>query len=221
MHSFWNGILDTLELTSSLSIMTMWRALDWMTCTPTSGLNYILISTLIICNCSDVPACIPVDIYVETGGNATAPPPPIEETSPALRLKLNWSVEIISWSPQQSTRLAILPNGKVVVALPHKHVVLLFNKEGKAKGHLGTFENPHGVSALEGGKVAVLDDERIVVFSKSGEEHKFVPQGLNTATGLCVDEEGALVTINRYRSDFFLVESLKLKIGYFRYSEIH
>ena len=61
-----------------------------------------------------------------------------------------------------------------------------------------------GVSALEGGKVAVLDDKRIVVFSKSGEEHEFVPQGLNTATGLCVDGEGALVTINRYRSEFSL-----------------
>ena len=150
-----------------------------------------------------------MDINVETGVVASAPPPTIEETSPALRLKLNWSVEI-SWIPQHSTRLAILPNGKVVVALPHKHVVLLFNKEGKTKGHLGTFENPHGVTALEDGRVAVLDDEMIVVFSKSGKEHKFIPQGLDTATGLCVDEEGALVTINRYRSEFFLVSSLKL-----------
>ena len=142
-----------------------------------------------------------VDINVDTG--VVAPPPTIEETSPALRLKRNWSIEI-PWSPQHSTRLAILPNGKVVVALPHKHVVLLFNKEGKGKGNLGSFENPHGVSALEGGKVVVLDDKRIVVFSKSGEEHEFVPQGLNTATGLCVDGEGALVTINRYRSEFSL-----------------
>ena len=169
--------------------------------------SFILIFILTIYNCSDVPACMVaqnlVDINVVTGLVAEAPPPTIEETSPALRLKLDWSVEI-SWSPQQSTRLAILPNGKVVVALPHKHVVLLFNKEGKAKGHLGTFENPHGVTALEGGKVAVLDDQRIVVFSKSGGEQELVPPGLNTATELCVDEEGALVTINRCRSEFFL-----------------
>ena len=145
-----------------------------------------------------------VDIHVETGLVAAAPPLTIEETSPALRLKLVWSVEI-SWSPQHSTRLAILPNGKVVVALPHKHAVLLFNKEGKAKGNLGTFENPHGVTALKGGKMAVIDDKRIVVFSKSGEKQELVPQGLNTAAGLCLDQEGALVTINRYRTEYFLL----------------
>ena len=61
--------------------------------------------------------------------------------------------------------------------------------------------------------MAVLDDEMIVVFSKSGEKLKFIPQGLDTATGLCVDEEGALVTINRYRSEFFLVSSLKLMVA--------
>ena len=148
-----------------------------------------------------------VDINVETGIVVATPPPTIEETSPALRLKLNWSVEI-SWSPQHSTRLAILPNGKVVVALPHKRAVLLFNKEGKAKGHLGTFENPHGVTAMEGGKMAVLDDKRIVVFSKSGEKQEVVPQGLNTAAGLSVDQEGVLVTINRYRREFFFSLSL-------------
>ena len=113
-----------------------------------------------------------------------------------LRLSLSWSVEI-SWTPQPSTRLAILPNGKVVAALPHEKKVLLYNKEGKFKGTLGTFENPSGVTALPGGKMAVLDGKRIVVFSKSGEKQELVPQGFNTTSGLCADHEGALVTINR------------------------
>ena len=77
---------------------------------------------------SDVPRSMAeqdlVDINVETG---MAPPPRIEPTSPALRLQLSWSVDI-SWSPEHSTRLAILPNGKVVVALPHMHNIILFNK---------------------------------------------------------------------------------------------
>ena len=148
---------------------------------------------------SDVPGYMAeqdlVDINVETGIVAM-PPPSIEPTSPALRLQLAWSVEV-PWSPQPSTRLAILPNGKVVVALPHKHTVLLFNKEGKAKGTMGTFENPCGVTSLAGGKMAVLDDKRIVIFSKSGEKQEHVPQGFNTTAGLCADQEGSLVTINR------------------------
>lgn len=146
---------------------------------------------------SDVPGYMAeqdlVDINVDTGIVA---PPNIEPSSPALRLTLVWSVEV-SWSPQHSTRLAILPNGKVVVALPHKHTVLLFNKEGKAKGTMGTFDNPCGVTSLAGGKMAVLDNRRIVIFSKSGEKQEHVPQGFNTTAGLCVDQEGALVTINR------------------------
>ena len=161
---------------------------------------------MLICNfglnmqfLSDVPASMVaqnlVDVYVETG-IVMEQTPSIEQTSPALRLKLVWSVET-SWSPQYSTRLAILPNGKVVVALPHMHTVLLFNKEGKAKGNLGTFGYPHDVTALEGGNVAVLDDKKIIIFSKSGEKQELVPQGLNIATGLCADQEGALVTINR------------------------
>ena len=148
---------------------------------------------------SDVPGYMAdqdlVDINVETGIVRSAPPPSIEPTSPALRLQLSWSVAI-SWKPQRSTRLAIFPNGKVVVALPHLHNVLLFNKEGKAKGTMGTFENPCGVTTLAGGNMVVLDNKRIVTFSKSGrQEH--LPPGLNTTAGLCADQEGALVIINR------------------------
>merc|ERR1719204_1469215 len=149
---------------------------------------------------SDVPAFMAeqelVDINVDQGGIVALPPPTIELTSPVLRLSLSWSVEI-SWTPQPSTRLAILPNGKVVAALPHEKEVLLYNKEGKFKGTLGTLENPSGVTALPGGKMAVLDGKRIVVFSKSGEEQELVPQGFNTTSDLCADHEGALVTINR------------------------
>ena len=137
-----------------------------------------------------------VDINVDQGGIVALPPPSIKLTSPVLRLSLSWSVEI-SWVPQPSTRLSILPNGKVVAALPHEKKVLLYNKEGKFKGTLGTFENPSGVTALPGGKMAVLDGKRIVVFSKSGETQELVPQGFNTTSGLCADQEGALVTINR------------------------
>jgi len=150
---------------------------------------------------SDVPGYMAdqglVDINVETGIVASAPPPSIEPTSPALRLKLDWSVDI-SWSPQHSTRLAIFPNGKVVVALPHKHNVLLFNKEGKAKGTMGTFENPCGVTTMVGGNMAVLDNKRIVIFSKSsGKPEEIAPNGFSSTAGLCADHEGALVTINR------------------------
>ena len=146
---------------------------------------------------SDVPGYMAeqdlVDLNVETG---IAPPPSIEPTSPALRLQLCWSVDI-SWSPQQSTRLAIFPNGKVVVALPHMHNVLLFNKEGKAKGTLGTYENPCGVTTMTDGNMAVLDNKRIVTIVKSGGRKVDVPQGFSTTAGLCADQEGALVTINR------------------------
>ena len=149
---------------------------------------------------SDVPGYMAeqdlVDINVETGVVAVSPPC-IEPTSPALRLQLAWSVEV-PWSPQPSTRLAILPNGKVVVALPHKHTVLLFNKEGKAKGTMGTFENPCGVTTMVGGNMAVLDNKRIVIFSKSsGKPEEIVPNGFSSTAGLCADHEGALVTINR------------------------
>ena len=143
----------------------------------------------------DVPAYLAaedlVDINVNMGIFALPPPFPV------LRLRLVWSVEV-AWTPQQSTRLAMLPNGKVVVALPHKHTVLLYNKEGKAKGTMGTFDNPCGVTSLAGGKMAVLDDKRIIIFSKSGEKQELTLQGLDTTAGLCADEEGALVTINRY-----------------------
>ena len=150
---------------------------------------------------SDVPAYVAdqglVDINVETGFVGSAPPPSIEPTSPALRLQLEWSVAI-SWNPEHSTRLAIFPNGKVVVALPHKHNVLLFNKEGKAKGTMGTFENPCGVTTMVGGNMAVLDNKRIVIFSKSsGKPEEIVPNGFSSTAGLCADHEGALVTINR------------------------
>ena len=144
---------------------------------------------------SDVPAYLAaedlVDINVNMGIFALPP------SFPVLRLRLVWSVEV-AWTPQQSTRLAMLPNGKVVVALPHKHTVLLYNKEGKAKGTMGTFDNPCGVTSLAGGKMAVLDDKRIIIFSKSGEKQVLTLQGLDTTAGLCADEEGALVTINRY-----------------------
>ena len=144
---------------------------------------------------SDVPAYLAaedlVDINVNMGIFALPP------SFPVLRLQLVWSVEV-AWTPQQSTRLAMLPNGKVVVALPHKHTVLLYNKEGKAKGTMGTFDNPCGVTSLAGGKMAVLDDKRIIIFSKSGEKQVLTLQGLDTTAGLCADEEGALVTINRY-----------------------
>ena len=143
----------------------------------------------------DVPAYLAaedlVDINVNMGSFALPP------SFPVLRLRLVWSVEV-AWTPQQSTRLAMLPNGKVVVALPHKHTVLLYNKEGKAKGTMGTFDNPCGVTSLAGGKMAVLDDKRIIIFSKSGEKQVLTLQGLDTTAGLCADEEGALVTINRY-----------------------
>ena len=143
----------------------------------------------------DVPAYLAaedlVDINVNMGIFALPP------SFPVLRLRLVWSVEV-TWTPQQSTRLAMLPNGKVVVALPHKHTVLLYNKEGKAKGTMGTFDNPCGVTSLAGGKMAVLDDKRIIIFSKSGEKQVLTLQGLDTTAGLCADEEGALVTINRY-----------------------
>ena len=143
---------------------------------------------------SDVPAYLAaedlVDINVNMGIFALPP------SFPVLRLRLVWSVEV-AWTPQQSTRLAMLPNGKVVVALPHKHTVLLYNKEGKAKGTMGTFDNPCGVTSLAGGKMAVLDDKRIIIFSKSGEKQVLTLQGLDTTAGLCADEEGALVTINR------------------------
>ena len=143
----------------------------------------------------DVPAYLAaedlVDINVNMGIFALPP------SFPVLRLRLVWSVEV-AWTPQQSTRLAMLPNGKVVVALPHKHTVLLYNKEGKAKGTMGTFDNPRGVTSLVGGKMAVLDDKRIIIFSKSGEKQVLTLQGLDTTAGLCADEEGALVTINRY-----------------------
>ena len=143
----------------------------------------------------DVPAYLAaedlVDINVNMGIFALPP------SFPVLRLRLVWSVEV-AWTPQQSTRLAMLPNGKVVVALPHKHTVLLYNKEGKAKGTMGTFDNPCGVTSLAGGKMAVLDDKRIIIFSKSGEKQVLTLQGLDTTAGLCADEEGALVTINRY-----------------------
>ena len=144
---------------------------------------------------SDVPAYLAaedlVDINVNMGIFALPP------SFPVLRLRLVWSVEV-AWTPQQSTRLAMLPNGKVVVALPHKHTVLLYNKEGKAKGTMGTFDNPCGVTSLAGGKMAVLDDKRIIIFSKSGEKQVLTLQGLDTTAGLCADQEGALVTINRY-----------------------
>ena len=144
---------------------------------------------------SDVPAYLAaedlVDINVNMGIFALPP------SFPVLRLRLVWSVEV-AWTPQQSMRLAMLPNGKVVVALPHKHTVLLYNKEGKAKGTMGTFDNPCGVTSLAGGKMAVLDDKRIIIFSKSGEKQVLTLQGLDTTAGLCADEEGALVTINRY-----------------------
>ena len=143
----------------------------------------------------DVPAYLAaedlVDINVNMGIFALPP------SFPVLRLRLVWSVEV-AWTPQQSTRLAMLPNGKVVVALPHKHTVLLYNKEGKAKGTMGTFDNPCGVTSLAGGKMAVLDDKRIIIFSKSGEKQVLTLQGLDTTAGLCADEEGAFVTINRY-----------------------
>ena len=150
---------------------------------------------------SDVPPYVAdqglVDINVETGFVGSAPPPSIEPTSPALRLQLEWSVAI-SWNPEHSTRLAIFPNGKVVVALPHKHNVLLFNKEGKAKGTMGTFENPCGVTTMVGGNMAVLDNKRIVIFSRSsGKQEEFFPKGFSTTAGLCADQEGSLVTINR------------------------
>ena len=132
-----------------------------------------------------------MDINVNMGIFALPP------SFPVLRLRLVWSVEV-AWTPQQSTRLAMLPNGKVVVALPHKHTVLLYNKEGKAKGTMGTFDNPCGVTSLAGGKMAVLDDKRIIIFFKSGEKQELTLQGLDTTAGLCADEEGALVTINRY-----------------------
>ena len=90
----------------------------------------------------DVPAYLAaedlVDINVNMGSFALPP------SFPVLRLRLVWSVEV-AWTPQQSTRLAMLPNGKVVVALPHKHTVLLYNKEGKAKGgRLGFGEGDAG-----------------------------------------------------------------------------
>ena len=144
---------------------------------------------------SDVPAYLAaedlVDINVNMGIFALPP------SFPVLRLRLVWSVEV-AWTPQQSTRLAMLPNGKVVVALPHKHTVLLYNKEGKAKGTMGTFDNPCGVTSLAGGKMAVLDDKRIIIFSKSGEKQVLTLQGLDTTAGLCADQDGMLVTINRY-----------------------
>ena len=144
---------------------------------------------------SDVPAYLAaedlVDINVNMGIFALPP------SFPVLRLRLVWSVEV-AWTPQQSTRLAMLPNGKVVVALPHKHTVLLYNKEGKAKGTMGAFDNPCGVTSLAGGKMAVLDDKRIIIFSKSGEKQELSLQGLDTTAGLCADQDGALVTINRY-----------------------
>ena len=144
---------------------------------------------------SDVPAYLAAEDLVDINDNMGifALPP----SFPVLRLRLVWSVEV-AWTPQQSTRLAMLPNGKVVVALPHKHTVLLYNKEGKAKGTMGTFDNPCGVTSLAGGKMAVLDDKRIIIFSKSGEEQELTLQGLDTTAGLCADQDGALVTINRY-----------------------